>query len=149
MRASAITKSSHQAKGFGKSSKSSVFESSYISQLIAEKDQAKLEIQMDASVLSGVGVAMRRGTAAQRRLTETRDEKRTRHMLELEYLMASKNEQMKRHMLDLVDGIHQEEQNQLDDHHSKCKEDMKKFQRNLSEPVNFDVFVIKKLEQLD
>mgnify|MGYP006932413046 CR=1 FL=1 len=64
---------------------------------------------MDASVLSGVGVAMRRGTAAQRRLTETRDEKRTRHMLELEYLMASKNEQMKRHMLDLVDGIHQEE----------------------------------------
>jgi len=31
-------------------------------------------------------------------------------MLDLEYLIASKNEQMKRHMLDLVDSIHMEEQ---------------------------------------
>ena len=80
---------------------------------------------------------------------ETKSERKTRQMMELEYLMASKNEQVKRQVFDLVDQIHQEEQELLDDHHLKCREDMKRFQRNLAEPVNFELFVIKKLEQLN
>ena len=67
----------------------------------------------------------------------------------LNQLLVSPNEQMKRKLLDLVDSIHREEKDALAGDLEKCRGEMRRWEKTGQEPVNFDVFVINRLAQLE
>jgi len=103
----------------------SILESNYIAQLNAEKDRAEALIKADT-----VRYETRDRTlpVIQGSLTGgSRTERQRRRMLYLDQLMYSKNEQMKRKLLDLVDNIHQEEQEHLAGDLSKCRGEMRQW----------------------
>lgn len=110
---------------------------------MAEKEQAQAVLEADSS---------RTRTLQQlqgSRKEETRQQRLRRHMLYLNQLLASKNEQMKRKLLDLVDGVHKEEREALDGDLDKCRGEMRRWEKKCQEPVNFDVFVINRLTQIE
>ena len=53
---------------------------------------------------------------------------------------------MKRKLLDLVDNIHKEEQDELETDLKKVSVDMREWQKKCEEPVNFEVFVVSKIQ---
>lgn len=124
-------------------SNASVLEASYITQLLAEKEQAQALINADRS--RTVRLNKMRGPQRQ----ETREERDQRHMRYLNQLLASKDEQIKRKLLDAVDSIHREEQDALEVDLEKCKCEMRRWEKRAQEPVNFDVFVINRLAQIE
>ena len=52
---------------------------------------------------------------------------------------------MKRKLLDLVDNIHKAEQEELEADLRKVEIEMRDWQKKCEEPVNFEVFVVRKL----
>ena len=70
-------------------------------------------------------------------------------MQHLNNLIESKHEDMKRKLFDLVDGIHREEQIELESDLSRVKKDMREWQKKCEEPVNYEVFVASKLQIMD
>lgn len=67
----------------------------------------------------------------------------------LNKLVTSKNEEVKRNLLGLIDAIHHEEQAELMSDLQKVSHEMRECQRKKQEPVNMEVFVIGKVEQLE
>jgi formate dehydrogenase maturation protein FdhE len=76
---------------------------------------------------------------------ETQAEKQQRWREYIEDLITSKHEEMKRKLLDLVDNIHKQEMEELEEDLKKVSTDMKEWQRKCEEPVNFEVFVVSKI----
>ena len=56
---------------------------------------------------------------------------------------------MKRQFLDLVDELHQQEQEELDDNLGRVRPEIREWQRKQVEPVNFEVHVWNKLQQIE
>ena len=77
---------------------------------------------------------------------ETKAQMHKRHRFYLEELVDSKHEEMKRKLLDLVDSIHKEEMEELETDLKKVGPDMKEWQKKCEEPVNFEVFVVSKIQ---
>ena len=49
-------------------------------------------------------------------------------------------------MLDLIDSIHQEEQEELEEELTQVNPEMRDWQKKQMEPVNFEVFVFSKMQ---
>ena len=56
---------------------------------------------------------------------------------------------MKRKMIDLIDMIHREEQTELEDELHQVGPEMREWQKKCQEPVNFEVFVFSKMQQIE
>ena len=65
----------------------------------------------------------------------------------LNSLVNSKQEIMKRKMIDLIDGIHKTEREELKNDFAYMKPEMDFCERINMEPVNFDVHLLKKKEE--
>ena len=65
-------------------------------------------------------------------------------MIHLNYLLSSKTEADKRKLIDLIDSLHEEEQEDMDKDFKDIRADMRKWQRKMHEPYNIDVFVVDK-----
>lgn len=63
--------------------------------------------------------------------------------------MGSKREQMKRRLLELIDNIHTEEQQELSIEINKIADLMREWQKEQYEPINFDVVIVQKLQQIE
>lgn len=111
-----------------------------------EKARAEAFIKEDSQNWSQLRLERLRG---QRIGGETRKQKHMRQMLYLEHLVTSKNELMKRKLLDLIDNIYNEEKEQLSTDMDKCNEEMKRWEQKSEEPVNFDVVLLKRLQEME
>ena len=80
---------------------------------------------------------------------ETTKERKKRHQDYLKWTLESKNNQMKRKLLGLVDSIHVFENEKNVDHISVISDEMKVWHQKCFEPVNYEVQVVDKMQKMD
>ena len=120
--------------------------SNFITGLLKEKALAEELINADSQTTLKIQELKHDGAII--RENETRKQRKNRHMRYLKHLMSSENEQMKRKLQDLIDHIFTDEKSALDDDLKRCYDDIKRWESRNKEPVNFDVIIINKLNNL-
>ena len=63
-------------------------------------------------------------------------------------LVTSKHEDMKRKMLDLIDSIHKNENEELEEELKYVGTELRDWNKRCMEPVNFEAFVYDKMQKL-
>ena len=109
--------------------------------MLAEMNAEKLLIAASLNKSSSIVLGPLKG--------ETKAQRENRQREYLEDLVDSKHEEMKRKLLDLVDNIHKDEMDELETDLKKVSTDMREWQKKCEEPVNFEVFVVSKLQQIE
>ena len=79
---------------------------------------------------------------------ETKKQREKRHEAYMRNLVTSKHEDMKRKMLDLIDSIHKNENEELEEELKYVGTELRDWNKRCMEPVNFEAFVYDKMQKL-
>lgn len=80
------------------------------------------------------------------RTKETKEQKKMRHGLYMRHLMISKGEKMKRKLIEMIDGLHNNELTELKQNLDHIVPNMKEVTSKNEEPVILDVFVVNNIK---
>ena len=143
-------KGSTMRSGGSKSKQQDLLGERFITSLLKEKAEGEQKIRADNLTTQQFrDLQLQTQSVISGEAQETEQQRTKRHMLYLKHLMSSENEQMKRKLQDLIDNIFGEEKHALEDDMEKCNKEIKRWELQNKEPVNFDVVIINKLNNLE